>query len=147
MAEYKLYQTNQFLIPSIKPGSNWFFFRLNWAQTPFAQNDTAKICEIKNHWVLKSGFTRATSATTGAASLDIGTATAGNQIDDAIAIDSATDTWIRFDTLDDDLPIAITADGHIFIKVLDAAVADGITDIMLEVIVPAWDTETDSLAE
>ena len=147
MAEHLLYKTNQYNLVSTKPGSNWLFFRINWRETPLAQNDTAKICEIKNHWILKSGFTRATVATTGAASMDIGTASAGQEIDIAVAIDSGTDTWLRFDTVDDDGPVAITADGYIYIEVLDAAVDDGITDIMLEVIIPAWDTETDSLAE
>ncbi|MFA9408739.1 MAG: hypothetical protein ACERKJ_07870 [Candidatus Dadabacteria bacterium] len=147
MAEHLLYKTNQYMIPSIKPGSNWFFFRINWTETPFLQNDTAKICEVKDHWILKSGFTRATVATSGAASMDIGTATTGQEIDTAIAIDSGTDTWLKMDGATDNTPIAITADGHIFIEVLDAAVDDGITDIMLEIIVPAWDTETDSLAE
>ena len=147
MSEYNLYKTQKFMIPSTKPGSNWFFFRFNWADMKMAQNDTAKICEIKNHWILKSGFTRATVATDGAASMDIGTSSAGNEIDDAIAIDSVTDTWAAFDTLTDNAPIAITADEWLYIKILDAAVDDGITDVMLEVIIPAWNTETDSLAQ
>jgi len=147
MATYDWYKENQSNLTSIKPGSNWFFFRIDWSKQNCAQNDDLKLCEIFNHWVLKSGFTRATVATDGAASLDLGTSAGGNQIDDAIAIDSGTDTWIRFDTVDDDGPVALTADGYIYARVLDAAVDDGITDVMLEIVVPAWDTETDSLAE
>ena len=147
MAEHEWYKTHQPNLTSIKPGSNWFFFRLNWREQNMLQNDTLKLCEVMNHWVVKCGFSRATIATTGAASLDVGTASAGNQLDDAIAIDSGTDTWLRFDTVDDDGPVALTADGYLYLKVLDAAVTDGITDLMIEIIVPAWDTETDSLAE
>lgn len=147
MATYDYFKEHQNSLITNKPGSNWFCIRINWAEQNCAQNDSLKICEVKNHWILKSGFTRAKSATTGAASMDIGVSLADNSIDDAVAIDSGTDTWLRFDTLDDDAPIALTADGHIFVKVLDAAVDDGVTDIMLEVIIPAWDTEADSLAE
>jgi len=121
--------------------------RLDWAKQNCAQNDTMKICEVMNHWIVKGGFSRATIATDGAASLDVGTSSAGNQLDDAIAIDSGTDTWLRFDTVDDDGPVALTADGYLYVKVLDAAVDDGITDLMIEIIVPVWDGETDSLAE
>ena len=112
-----------------------------------AQNDTALICEVFDHWIVKCGFTRATVATTGAASMDIGTTSTGLELDAAVAIDSGTDTWLRCDTVDDDGPVAITDDGYLYIEVLDAAIDDGITDVMLEIIVPAWDTETNSLAE
>lgn len=133
------------LLPTIKPGSNWFFFRIKPALQNLQANDDITLCEVKNHWVLKCGFTRVTTPTTGAATMDIGTAAGGNQLDDAIDIDSATDTWLRMDTLDDDGPIALTADGYIYARNLDAAVYDGVIDIMLEIIVPAWDTEVDGL--
>lgn len=144
MAEYELYKTQQAL-GSVKPGSCWFHIRIDFAKQNFAQNDTAKILEVKNHWVLKSGFTRVSTATDGASTLDIGTSSGGNQLDDAVDIDSTTDTWLRMDTLDDDGPIALTADGYIYIKVLDAAVSSGVVDIMLEIIIPVWDAETDAL--
>ena len=147
MAIHNWYKEHQSNLVSTKPGSNWFFFRIDFSKQNCAQNDDLKLCEVKNHWVLKSGFTRVQTACDGAATLDLGTEAAGNQIDDAVDIDSATDTWLRFDTLDDDGPIALTADGYIYARVLDAAVDDGIVDVMLEVVIPAWDTETDSLAE
>lgn len=119
-----------------KPGSNWWWIRLDFALMPAAQNDTLKIAETKNHWILKSCLNRTTVACTGAATMDLGTGASGNQIDDAIDIDSGTDTWLRADTLDDDGPVAITADGYIYATVLDAAVSNGIIDVMLEVIIP-----------
>ena len=148
MATYNYYKLQQGGIPSIKPGSNFFWIRLDYTLQPREINDDARICEIKNHWVLKSGFTR-TDGTAGVATanIDIGTSAGGNQLDDAVDIDGA-DTMTRMDTLDDDGPIAITADGHIFVRMLTAAAYDGYTDIFIEVVVPNTDVEAgDSLAE
>jgi len=146
MATHAYYKLQQGSIPSIKPGSNWFWIRIDWTLEPGAINDDYQICEVKNHWVLKSGFTR-TDATAGAATanIDIGTSAGGNQIDDAVDIDGA-DTMTRFDTLDDDGPIAITADGFLYVRLLTAAAGSGWTDIFIEVVVPHTNVEdVDSL--
>ena len=147
MATYDWYKTHQPNFTSLKPGSNWLCFRINWREQQMAQNDSIRLCEIKDHWILKCGFTRSTIATTGAAALDMGILLAGQEVDTAMACDSGTDTWLAIDGATDDAPVAIIVDGYIYIKVIDAAVTDGITDIMLEFVIPAWDTETDSLAE
>ena len=146
MAVYNYYKKQQGSIPSFKPGSNFCWIRLDYALQPMEINDDAKIMEIKNHWVLKSGFTRADgTAGVATANIDIGTAAGGNQLDDAVDIDGA-DTMTRMDTLDDDGPIAITADGHIFVRMLTAAAYDGYTDIFIEIVIPHTNVEdADSL--
>jgi hypothetical protein len=148
MAEtFEYYKLQQGGIPNVKPGSNWFWIRVDFSLQPGAATDIYKLCEIKNHWILKSGFTRATVASLPAsATIDIETAAGGDQIDAAVDITSGTDTWIRCDTLDDDGPIPITADSYIYMTLNTAAAVSGILDIMLEVIVAPGDEESvDSL--
>ena len=147
MATYNLHRTQQPLGGNIKQGLNWVHIRIDFSKQNCAQNDDLKLLEVKNHWILSEGWTRITTATDGASTMDLGTAAGGNQLDDAIDIDSASDTWTAMDTLAVETGIAITADGYIYARVLDAAVSSGIVDVMLAIIVPAWDSEVDSIAE
>jgi hypothetical protein len=150
MATYDYFKLQQGAIPSIKPGSNWFWIRVDFTKQPCAAADVLRLCEIKSGSILKCGFTRVTSPTAGAATMDIETTAGGNQIDAAVAINSATDTWLRTDTLDDDGPIVITSDSYIFATINTAACNSGIVDILLEVVIAGdadIDRYGDSLAE
>lgn len=119
-----------------KPGSNYWFFRIDFSQNPMAANDVMRLAEVKNHWILKSAFSREYAKSSDASSVDFGTSSGGNQIDNDIAIDSNSDTWLRADTLDDDGPIAITADDYLYATMRDAACDSGILDLIIEVVIP-----------
>jgi hypothetical protein len=138
MATYDLWRLERGKMAEIQtnPGSNWWFFRMDFSQIPLAANDVVRLAEIKNHWVLKCAFSREFAQSSDASSVDFGTSSAGNEIDNDIAIDSGTDTWLRSDTLDDDAPIAITADGYLYATMRDAACDSGILDLLIEVVIP-----------
>lgn len=138
MASYDYYKrkdTGSF-IPSMKPGSNWVFVRVQPALQPMAVADTLKLLKVKNHWVFLNGFSRITTPTTAAATADIGTTGVGQQYTAALDLDSASDTWVRFTAGDDDAPIAITADGYIYFECLDAGISDGVIDLYFEFMIP-----------
>jgi hypothetical protein len=149
MATYEYYKRQQGSIPNIKPGSNWFHIKIDFTLQGAAQNDIFKICEVKNHWIVKCGFFRATvDSGTASGALSVGTASAGTELSATHDISTATDTWIRFDTVDDDGPIALTADGYLWAQVIDAAAYAGNCDLMIEIIVaPGDEDRVDSLAE
>lgn len=147
MATYDYYKNQQPVGP-YKPGSNWFMITVDFSKQNVAAADVLRLMEVKNHWILKSGFTRVRSAADGTATMDIETTAGGDQIDAAVDIDSATDTWLRFDTLDDDGPIALTADSYIFATINAAACSSGIIDILLEIVIPHNNVDAvDSIAE
>ena len=150
MATYDYYKLQQGGIPAVKHGSNWFWIRVDYSKQPCAAGDVLKACEIKSGSILKSGFTRVTFPTLSATTMDIGTTSAGLEIDAAVDTDSTADTWLRVDTLDDDGPIKITSDDYIYIENIGNAANYGIIDVLLEVVVVGnadLDRWTDSLAE
>lgn len=150
MATYDYYKLQQGGIPAVKHGSNWFWIRVNFDKQSAAAADVFKLCEIKSGSILKSGFTRVTVPTNGAATMDIETTSGGDEIDAAVDIDSGTDTWLRTDTLDDNGPIVITSDDYIYATINTAACATGVVDILLEVVVAGQadlDRWTDHLGE
>lgn len=147
MATYNWYKEIQQPYGNIKPGSNWFHIRIEPGKQNMAAADVAKVMEIKNHWILKSGFYRITTPTTAAATADFGTTSGGQEISAAMDLDSANDTWVRFTVLDDDGPVPVTADGFLYFEALGATIYDGVIDIMIEIVVPVWDGEVDSIAE
>ena len=149
MATYDYYKLQQGSIPNIKPGSNWFHIRIDFTLQGAAQNDIFKLCEVKNHWIVKSGFFRATvDSGTATAALSVGTSSAGTELSSTHDISTATDTWYRFDTVDDDGPIALTADGYLYAQVITAAAYAGMCDLMIEIVVaPGDEDRVDSLAE
>ena len=143
MANYDYYkrQDTGSIIPSVKPGENWFFIRVQPKLQPMATADNLKLFQVYNHWIIKDGFSRIYTATTAAATADIGTAAGGQEISAALDLDSAADTWVRFTAVDDDAPVAITTDGYIYFECLDADIYDGIIDLLFEVVVCNTDTD------
>lgn len=138
MASYDYYKRKDTgsMIPSLKPGSNWFFIRVQPALQNMVAADTLKLFKTKNHWVFLNGFSRITTPTTGAATADIGTTGTGQEYTAALDLDSATDTWVRFTGGDDDAPVAIIADGYVYFECLDAAITDGVIDLLFEFMIP-----------
>ena len=138
MASYDYYKRKDTgsAIPSLVPGDNWFFIRIQPALQNMSTGDTLKLFKVKNHWVMRQGFTRITTATTAGALADIGTSAGGNELDTNLDIDSTSDTWIKMDTVTDDSPVPIEADGYIYFECLIADITDGVIDLMMEIFVP-----------
>jgi len=149
MATYDYYKLQQGSIPNVRPGSNWFHIRVDFTLQPAAQDDIYKLCEVKNHWIVKSGFFRPTIDTgTATAAWTTGTTSAGTELSSTNNCSTATDTWIRFDTVDDDGPVALTADGYLYGQVITAKAETGMIDLMIEIVVaPGDEDRVDSLAE
>jgi hypothetical protein len=133
------------MIPSLKPGSNWFYIVVKPGLQNLTASDSLKLFKTKNHWVFLNGFYRVAAGTTGAASADIGTTAAGQEYTAAIPIDQdgITDAWVRFTAGDDNAPVAIIADGYVFFECLEASVTDGEIDLLFEFMIP--NTEVGSM--
>ena len=140
MASYDYYKRKDTgsIIPTLKPGSNWFFIKVLPALQNMVAADTLKLFKTKNHWVFLNGFYRVATGTTGAASADIGTTGTGQEYTDAIPIDQdgITDQWVRFTEGDDDAPVAIIADGYVYFECLEASITDGEIDLLFEFMIP-----------
>lgn len=145
MATHDYFRLNQGSYPSVKPGSNWFHVRVDGRQfekkfnATIASGDILRLFKVKNHWIIKNGFTRVSTAAAAAATGDLEVAVA-NELDNAAALNNAADTWIRTDGSDDDAPLAITADGYVLLTVnAQAFDINAVFDVMLEIIVSPWD--------
>jgi len=147
MATYNYFEAHQGAYPNVKPGSNWFHLRFDgkvfekyWGEIG-AANDIFRLMKVKNHWIIKNGFTRVSSAAVATATGDLEVASA-NELDAAIALEGGADTWIRTDGKDDDDPLAITEDGYLLLTINTAALElTTVIDIMFEIIVSPWDLE------
>ena len=124
-----------------KPGSNWWFLRVDWALQNAAISDVFRLAEIKNHWIIKNGFSRATVDTNAGATLDLEIVAGGNELDAAFDPDPSDDIWVRWDTIDDDAPYMVEADGYINLTINTAALSYGVTDFLAEVIIPMWNVD------
>ena len=147
MAIYNYFELKQGSYPSIQPGSNWFHIRVDarefqkYFNTTIAAGDILRLLKVKNHWIIKNGFTRVSAVTVAAATGDLEISSA-NELDAAVALNNATDTWIRTDGSDDDVPLAVTADGYILLTINTQAFdIKAVFDVMLEIIVSPWDVE------
>ena len=140
MASYDYYKRKDTgsHIPSLKPGSNWFFIKVQPALQNMVAADTLKLFKTKNHWVFLNGFYRVATGTTGAASADIGTTGTGEEYTAAIPVDQdgITDQWVRFTAADDNAPLAIIADGYVYFECLEASITDGEIDLLFEFMIP-----------
>lgn len=136
MATIDYHKLQQSWLP-MKPGANWWFIRVDWAMQPAAAGDVFRLAEIKNHWIIKGGFVRATTdATPATASIDLETSAGVNTLDTAFDPDSGDDVWVRLDQADDDAPLPVQADGYLQLTVNTVALNKGITDFLVEVIIP-----------
>jgi len=120
------------ILGETSPGISPILITIDFTVTPVnATDDNWKILELKDNWILHSGFTRCT-ASSSAATVDIGTAEDGTELDTAIDISSALTDWTVMDTLKDGTKVIITDDpGYIWLDFNSAAVSDGILEILL----------------
>ena len=145
MATHQYNRLQQGSYPSIKPGSNWVWVRVDFALQPGAINDTYNLYEVKNHWVVKNGFYRVTTdGGVATATFDVG----ANDMTAAIDLDRGDDVMTRFTAVDDDAPVPIVADGLITGTLNTAAAGSGVIDLFFEIVVPHTDVDSvDSIAE
>ena len=117
------------------PGLNVVRIHIDFAKTPVAAaGDNWKILALNDGWILKCGYTKLT-ASTSTATVDIGTAEDGTELDTAVDLSTASADWQAMDTLVEGTPIIVTADGYIWLDFNTATVSDGTLDILLEILV------------
>ena len=130
---------------AVKPGFNVVVIKLDFSKTPVAAaGDNWKLFQLNEGWELLNGYTRLSTASTSTATVDIGTAEDGTELDTAVDLSTASTDWQAMDTLVAGTPILVTADGYIWLDFNTAAVSDGTLDIMLQIVVaPEQDSITD----
>ena len=129
----------------ILPGISPITIKIDFAKLPVATtDDNWKIYPVRDGWVLQDGYTRVPVASSSIATVDIGTAEDGTELDTGIDISAqATDITVM-DTLVMGTPIIITADDFIWLDFNSAAVSDGTLEIHLLIFaVPSEDSRTD----
>ena len=114
------------------PGIFPILIKIDFSKLPSAASgDNWKIFAVKDGWILWDGFTKVTTASSSVATIDIGTAEDGTQLDTAIDVSTQATDWTKMDTLVDGTKIIIAADGYIWLDINDAAITDGTLDILL----------------
>lgn len=122
------------VLGNVCPGYNVIRINIDFAKTPvLAADDNWKILKLNDGWILKCGYTKLT-ASTSTATVDIGTAEDGTELDTAVDVSTASADWQVMDTLVEGTPIIITADGYIWLDFNTAAISDGTLDILLEIV-------------
>jgi len=121
---------------NIYPGLNVVRIKIDFSKTPVAAaGDNWKVLKLGNGWQLVNGHTRVPVASTSTATLDIGTAEDGTELDTAIDLSTQATAWTAMDTLVAGTPILISADGFIWFDFNTAAVDDGTLEVRLEILV------------
>ena len=114
------------------PGLNSIRMLFDFSKTPVAAAaDDWKVLKLGAGWQLLDGKTRVPVASTSTATLDIGTAQNGTELDAAIDLSTQATGWTDMDTLVSGSPIEVTADGFIWFDFNTAAVSDGTLEVWL----------------
>jgi hypothetical protein len=138
---YKDYPENIHL-PNFKPGANWIYVLVDFADQNMQANDVLRVFKVKNHWIVKSSMGRRITASDGNATSDWGTTSGGQQIDNGFDQQAGATTWAVPSVSLDNAPVAITADGYIFFENLTAACTSGQSEFLFEIVVPPTDMDT-----
>ena len=147
MATHDYYRLQQGSIPNMKPGANAVWIRVDFRLMPGAAGDTYNLMEVNNHWIVKHGFYRVTyDGGVATATFDV-QAVGANDMTAAIDIDRGDDVMTRFTAVDDDAPVAITADGFITGTLNTKAAGDGVIDLFFVIVVAPGDEEITNLGE
>jgi len=129
----------------VLPGINTITIKIDFNKLPVkTTDDNWKIYPVKDGWVLQDGYTRVPVASSSIATVDIGTAEDGTELDTAIDISVAVTNMTVMDTLVIGTPIIITSDDYIWLDFNSAAVSDGTLEIHLLIFAaPGEDSRTD----
>lgn len=146
MATYDYYKEHQSPSQAPRFGTFWLYAKVDFSKQNMATSDVCKIMQVRDKWVLTRAFWRCLSASTAAATVDIGTTSGGQEISAGEATDSAGD-WTLSDTVKSGGEVSLTADGYIYLECLTADLSDGVFEVAIEVFAGPEDAEMDSLAE
>lgn len=117
------------------PGVNDVVIRMDFSELNVAAaDDNWKVFTLQDGWILYDGYTRIPTASASTATVDVGTAEDGTELDAAIDISVAAADWTVMDTLVSGTPIIVTADGYIWLDMNTAAVTDGVLEIWLRIL-------------
>jgi len=133
------------VLGTVRPGFNSIVIKIDFSKTPVTTiGDNWKVLALNEGWELLNGYTRLSTASTSAATIDIGTAEDGTELDTAVDVSTQATDWQAMDTLVAGTPILVTADGYIWLDVNTATISDGTLDIYLQIIcAPTQDSLTD----
>ena len=133
------------VLGTVKPGFNAIVIQIDFSKTPvLAADENWKILDLNEGWELMNGYTRLSVASTSVATVDIGTAEDGTELDTAVDVSVQATDWQAMDTLVAGTPILIAADGYIWLDFNGAAISDGTLDIFLQIVcAPNQDSLTD----
>ena len=133
------------VLGTVKPGFNSIVIQIDFSKTPVAAADENwKVLQLNEGWELMNGYTRLSVASTSTATVDIGTAEDGTELDTAVDVSVQATDWQAMDTLVAGTPILVAADGYIWLDFNTAAIADGTLDIYLQIVcAPNQDSLTD----
>ena len=133
------------VLGTVKPGFNSIVIQIDFSKTPvLAADENWKVLALNEGWELLNGYTRIPVASVSTATIDIGTAEDGTELDTAIDVSVAATDWTVMDTLAAGTPILITDDGFIWLDFNTAAISDGKLDIYLQIVcAPLQDSLTD----
>lgn len=133
------------VLGTVKPGFNVILVKIDFSKTPvLAADENWKILQLNEGWELLNGYTRLPVASSSVATVDIGTAEDGTELDTAVDVSTAATDFQAMDTLVAGTPILVTADGYIWLDFNTATISDGKLDILLQIVcAPEQDSLTD----
>jgi hypothetical protein len=127
----------------INSGFNYLYIKIDFSKTPVAAaGDNWKIARTKDGWLFKACYFRMPTDSTSTATIDVGTAEDGTELDTAIDVDAGSqEAWTAM-TPTDASPVEVTADGYIWLDFNTAAISDGVIEFMFEIMAaPGEDSE------
>jgi hypothetical protein len=132
------------VIGEVTNGLAFVTIKLDFTKLPVAAaDDNWQVLALKDGWILYDGYTRIPTASSSTATVDIGTAEDGTELDAAVDLSSAATDPTVMDTLVAGTPIIVTADGYIWLDFNTASVSDGTMEIhLLIAALPGEDSKT-----
>ena len=133
------------VLGTVKPGFNAILIKIDFSKTPvLAADENWKILQLNEGWELMNGYTKLLVASSSTATVDIGTAEDGTELDTAVDVSVQATDFQAMDTLVAGTPILIAADGYIWLDFNTAAISDGTLEILLQIVcAPGQDSLTD----
>ncbi len=143
MATYDL--TAQEVVGNSATGLFYIYASIDFSEhNTAAANDDIKIARTRDGWLFLGAFFRMPTDSTSAATVDVGTAQNGVELDTAIDLDAGTQTGWTAMTPTYASPVEVTSDGYIWLDINTAACTDGVLQMMFIVMAgPGEDSITD----
>ena len=117
----------------IKERSGLFYIYINidFSKVPITcTTNDYKIARTAHGWLILGSFFRMPTDSTCGATVDIGTAASGTELDTAIDVDAGTQTGWTAMTPTYAAPVEINSDGHIWLEAETVDITDGVLQMM-----------------